>query len=984
MSDFAISPLYKFATFRWDYSVEIAAEYVQWKCNKNMDSFNFSKVKDRPELIAGFFWDKIILPSENGRRFVLSGIKKQSSKASLTSLTKKIGNYHVERLIPAYQQIKGSHSSFKSMFSNRYVSYSKVERWKNENKELAEKLNNEFALTFMPENKKGIITKFLSIFSQSYAIRESENQKFISRELVNYQDFFDKVESNPLTYNQRLACVVNEDNNLVLAGAGSGKTSVIIAKAGYLIDSGLALPDEIQILAYGRKASQETDERIKEKLPHIEGVKTSTFHKMGLDIIGEATGKKPRVSKFQEDKAEFYKLTNRIITDLTNRDRSYNQRVIDYFVTYLIPYRDEFNYEVQGEYFTALKESDMRSLKSKIEWSEKKSGRVSLQQEQLKSFEEVVIADFLFVNGVNYIYEHPYSVDTASSVKTQYHPDFYLPDYDLYIEHFGVSRNGETAPFVDQLTYTQGMDWKRNLHREHETKLIETYSYEMKEGTLTDLLYSKLEKHGVKFNPLSFQELLGLLNEIGGEKQATSFSELIVTFLDLFKQSGRTLDTVRVKADLHPDKQRCHAFLDVFEPIYTEYNRELEKTGTVDFSDMIRKATEFVEAGKFKSKFRYILVDEFQDISAIRADLVKSLVNYAKESVLVCVGDDWQSIYRFSGSDINYTGKFEEYFGYTKKVELDKTFRFNDKINAFSTNFITQNPAQIKKNVSSHTSVPTNAVTLVEYYQDVDRAIQCCVEDIQINHPSPATIFILGRYSFSKPDFLQTKAMNYPAYKFVFDTVHASKGKEADFVIVVDVNDARYGFPSKIADEPLLDLVLPPAELHDHAEERRLFYVAVTRSKHHAYILYDTETPSVFIQEITDEKNDGKYLFNKISTDGTKSKPPDFGQCPSCITGKITMRVMHDGRFFFGCGHYPYCEYIPRTCNHCNKFPLIKDGTYYKCQNPACGNIVKACPQCTDGDLIKKTGRYGEFLGCSNYGKTRCKYTEQLSYSSHS
>ncbi|MFT5725921.1 MAG: DNA helicase-4 [Desulforhopalus sp.] len=938
----------------------------------------YSSITARPELVTGALWNKIIFQTVDGDSFVVSGLKKKVSESSLVELTQLVGNYHTEQFNPAYQQIAESYQNFKGIFGNRYTRYSKVENWKRGTYELTRKLDNDFVLEFLPEKKRENVSKFLSIFSKSHEIRENQNQKFLSKELQIYNEYFDQVENNPLTERQRLACVANEDNNLVIAGAGSGKTSVIIAKAGYLIQSGLALPHEVLILAYGRKASKETDERIKDKLPNVEGVKTSTFHKLGLDIIGEATGKKPRVSKLQEDTAEFYKLINKILTDLTKSDKAYNQRVIDYFVTHLIPYESEFDHQQQGDYFSALQDGDMRSLKSRMEWAEKRSGKVSLQKEQLKSFEEVVIADFLFVNGIQYIYEHPYEIDTATAEKTQYQPDFYLPEYEIYIEHFGIARDGKTAPFVDQFSYTEGMNWKRKLHSEHETKLVETYSYEMKEGTLTDLLHSKLEKDGVKFSPLSFQELLELLIRIGEEKKADQFNKLIVTFLDLFKQSGYSFEKIRGNADQHPDRPRCHAFIDVFEPIYTEYTNELNQSNTVDFSDMIKKATDLVQSGKYKPTFKYILVDEFQDISAIRVDLVKSLVDKGDDTVLSCVGDDWQSIYRFSGSDISYTGNFEKYFGYTKKVPLDKTFRYNDKLNDFSTTFITQNPAQIKKDVTSHTSVPTNAVTLVEYYKDVDRAIQHSVDVIRTKHPEPATIYILGRYSFSKPDFLQTMAKQSPEYKFLFDTVHGSKGKEADFVIVVDVNDGRYGFPSKIANEPLLDLVLPPSESHDYAEERRLFYVAITRAKHHSFILFDVVKPSVFIEEIRDKKNGSKYLFNQISTEGVGVAPPDFGTCPSCGTGKMMMRVMPNGRFFFGCGHYPFCSYTPRTCNACNKYPLIKDGGSYRCQNSECGNVVAGCKLCSDGVMIERKGKYGTFLGCSNYGKTKCKYTEKI------
>jgi DNA helicase-4 len=978
MYEIPTSLAYKILKFDFGFSVQMSEDSILTSSGIGQTKIPYVAIKSKPEVLNGFLWDRIVLKVDGGERLVLSGIKKNSTNSAVSNLLDNVSHIYNELITSAYQQIDSAYNAFKELFSYKYIRYRAVESWREKQKDLVDKFDNEFVLDLLTETKSKNIRQFLGLFHDCHSLREKQNQIFVEKEKEKFRHFFDTVENNPLTEKQRLACIVNEDNNLILAGAGSGKTSVIIAKAGYILAGRLAKPNEILILAYGRKASKETDERIKDKLPNVMGIKTSTFHKLGLDIIGIATGKRPRVSKFQEDSTEFYLLINNFLTELTKKDSAYNQRVIDYFVTHLIPYKSEFDYEVQGEYFSALKDGDVRSLKSRIEWAKKRSGKVSLKQEKLKSFEEVVIADFLFVNRVEYEYEHPYEIHTATPDKSQYQPDFYLPEYGIYIEHFGVDRDGNTPDFVDQKSYVEGMKWKRVLHKQHETTLIETYSYEMREGTLTDRLYSKLEKRGVKFSPLSYQELIELLSRIGEDKKASQFNKLVVNFLDLFKQSGFTIAIVRELADNHHDKPRCHAFLDIFEPVFLRYTHELEKHGTVDFSDMIRKATELVDEGQYRSPFKYILVDEFQDISAIRAGLVQSLIRSGNNISLSCVGDDWQSIYRFSGSDINYTGKFEKYFGYTIKIALDKTFRFNDRINSFATTFITENPEQIRKDIFSHKSVDSNAITLVQYYQDIDRAIQECVEDVRSNDSGGGTIYILGRYSFSKPSSLSTILKYYPEYSFSFDTVHASKGKEADYVIIVDVNDDRYGFPSNIQNDPLLELVLPPAEHYEHAEERRLFYVAVTRSRKHSYILYDVEKPSVFVKEIKANK-DSKYCFNEISTEGVKSAPPEYGSCPSCGTGKLRRRESRFGNFFFGCSHYPLCNCTPITCAGCNKYPLVRSGNVYKCLNPDCDYSTRACQLCSDGVMVRKNGRYGEFWGCSNYSKTDCRYTVNIS-----
>ncbi|WP_020585466.1 UvrD-helicase domain-containing protein [Desulfobacter curvatus] len=972
MTDIPLSFFYRLFTFRWDHKSKIADNAVI----SGSERLEYGQIKARPELDKGFFWADIIFPSSTNGPFKISGVRKKDAPNFFDSIIYGIQAYHQQVLSPYCDQISQSYQAFKNLFNGSYVRHSAIEKWKQKSEKIYQNLDNDFALENLPESEGKQAREFILLASQSHTLREDENQKFITSELQKYGDFFDSVENNPLTESQRKACVVNEDNNLVLAGAGSGKTSVIIAKTGYLIKSGFAKPHEILILAYGRKASKETDERIKEKLPDIEGVKASTFHKLGLDIIGSATGKKPSVSKFQEDSAEFYALINRIVTELTQKDSTYNQRVIDYFVTHLIPYKNEFDYGEQGEYFAAMKDGDVRSLKSRLQWAQKRNGMTSLKQEQLKSFEEVVIADFLFVNGIEYQYEAPYKYDTATSVKTQYHPDFYLPEYDIYIEHFGVDRNGNTAPFVDQFTYEVDMEWKRRLHRERGTILVETFSYQMQEGTLTDDLFSKLEVLGVRFSPMSFEQLLSLLHEIKEEKKATELTRLIVNFLDLFKQSGLSFELVRKKANQNREKTRCHAFLDIFEPILSAYTKELNRTNSVDFSDMIRKATDCVQSGQYKPRFKYILVDEFQDISAIRADLVKALVNKGEDTILTCVGDDWQSIYRFSGSDISYTGKFDQYFGHTEKVLLDKTFRYNDKVNAFSKTFIMENPAQLEKAITAHSTISGNGITLVGYYQDKGNAVLQCLEQIREIHPDPATVYILGRYGFTKPEHFENFKNQYPEYSILFETVHGSKGKEADFVIVVDVNNAKYGFPSKINDDSLLDLVLPSEEPYRFAEERRLFYVALTRTKKHTFVLYDVDARSAFIKEIIGNK--GKYHFDAFMTKGAETAPPDYGTCPVCKAGKITMRVMRDGSFFFGCGNYPFCAYKALTCNVCNKAPMVKEGSYYHCINPECDYTAKACKNCSDGVLTERNGKYGRFLGCSNFGRTGCRYTEKF------
>ena len=280
MTDIPLSWFYRLVTLKWDHEVKIAEFSVQY----GSDTLDYANVTARPKLDKGLFWNDIVFPSSTNGQIKISGINKRDAQAIFDSIINGIQDFHRQELTPYCSLIPDSYQAFKKSFNGKYVRHSTIERWEKKSGEIYQKLNNEFALESLANNHRKRVEKYLSLCSKAHSFRDVQNQKFITSELQKYNDYFDTVENNPLTESQRMSCVVNEDNNLVLAGAGSGKTSVIIAKTGYLIQSGLAKPHEILILAYGRKASRETNERIKEKLPQIEGIKTSTFHKLGFGV----------------------------------------------------------------------------------------------------------------------------------------------------------------------------------------------------------------------------------------------------------------------------------------------------------------------------------------------------------------------------------------------------------------------------------------------------------------------------------------------------------------------------------------------------------------------------------------------------------------------------------------------------------------------------------------------------------------------------
>ena len=515
-------------------------------------------------------------------------------------------------------------------------------------------------------------------------------QQYVTRCKKKFSTYFDQVESKLLTEKQREACMIDEDNNLVLAGAGTGKTSTMIGRAGFLIHSGQAKPDQILMLAFANKAAREMQERLDERVKEI----PRTFHKLGRDIIVKVEGEHPSLSPLSEDDALLKNQVGKWIEEKMINNSSYKEDVLNYFSDYLYPAVNPFDFKTKGEYLEYIRANEIWTLKG----------------EKVKSLGECLIANHLFALGIKYQYEANYKNKTPRLNFRQYKPDFYLPDYGIYIEHFGVDRDGNTAPFIDKEKYRQGMEWKREQHKKYKTRLIETYHYELTEGSLRQNLEQKIKKLRVKFHPLSPEEILEKLIKFGA---VSALAEFLANLLKACKRDGLCPDQLHPEKFPSVDPDQLQQIRTILSPIYELYQNHLKENQEIDFDDMIHKAIDYVKSGRFISRWRYILVDEFQDISEPRARLVKALKESANECSLFCVGDDWQSIYRFTGSDIRFTTEFKKKFGPTKTTKLDKTFRFNDSICDIASRFILKNPAQIKKSLTTHATVKHPAVSLL-------------------------------------------------------------------------------------------------------------------------------------------------------------------------------------------------------------------------------------------------------------------------------
>ena len=942
-------------TSKTDYkSLSLAADGIVLTGGESApNKISYLTINPDITVAQGYFWDALLIPLENGDRLRFRGVAKKKSMALQLAFNQNCNRsikafYH--RIAPdlqhAYQQAQLTFSG------QRYIRYAAAQQWFANHQHLAPGIKRQDIKAFLPPEATQYLKTLQPLLTQGHGYIDKRNKAYVRQQLATFQLFFDQVESNPLTANQRKACVIDEQHNLVLAGAGTGKTSTMIGRAGYLIKAGIAPPEHILMLAFARKAAEEMDGRIQTQLG-MTNLTAKTFHSLGKHIITRVEGVVPSINKMAEDQRLRAHFVDQHIQRLLE-DELYKSRLVTYFLRFSHPYKSQFKFKSLGEYNNYILENDLRTL----------------QGELVKSYEECEIANCLFRQGIRYEYEANYQVNTAGPDYRAYQPDFYLPDYDIYIEHFAVNEKNQTPPFIEQQSYLAGMDWKRALHQQHQTTLIETYSYLKHQGILTKSLEDKLLQAGVKFKPLANNELLAKLNEFG---RISEFSQLLAQILALFKAACLTLKSLVALAKQHEDQERMQAAAFLFEPIYEVYQQHLRDTNTIDFEDMIGKAIEYVEAGRYQSPYRHLLVDEFQDISASRAKLVKALLNQNPDNSLFCVGDDWQSIYRFTGSDVSITKEFEAHFGHTATSVLDKTFRFNNKIGAVASRFVMQNSTQLAKKIQSHTLVEHPAVSLIKTPQD-QVGLNAALAAIDAKSDATASVLILARFNFRKPD-LSALMRQYPKLQLQFMSVHASKGKEADYVIVLGLEKGKQGFPSEKATHPLVDLLLPKAEAFAHAEERRLFYVALTRAKQHVYLISDANKASDFVRELIAKNYE--IRCDEFTGDKFQEKLAD-NVCSQCETGYLVSRDSQYGSFL-GCSQYPLCNHTQVACQWCGSGLKVK-GRFRVCENKRCDYVEPVCPKCS-GKMNMRKGPSGQFWGCSHYRKDAefsCSHTEKF------
>lgn len=347
--------------------------------------------------------------------------------------------------------------------------------------------------------------------------------------------------------------------------------------------------------------------------------------------------------------------------------------------------------------------------------------------------------------------------------------------------------------------------------------------------------------------------------------------KLCSTFIKLMKCNNYELKDFLVflskikRTIIYSTYKKEKILLTIILNIYLKYNNYLKENNEIDFDDMIILATQLIKKEKSIWSTRYIIIDEYQDTSQIRFLLIKEILNKTNAKLMV-VGDDFQSIYKFTGCDISLFLNFKDYFPTAKIRKIEKTYRNSNELIKVAGAFIMKNKKQLKKNLFSDKNLK-KPIKILKYI-NIKKIFIEIIKELSKNRRQK--IMILGRNNkdiyMLLDENIKINSKNHVIVKeyeyldIIYMTVHKSKGLESDNVIIINLENKITGFPSKIKDEKITRLVTKTKDIYPYSEERRLFYVALTRTKNKVFLLVPQKSPSIFIEELENTIN---YLERK-------------------------------------------------------------------------------------------------------------------------
>jgi DNA helicase-4 len=738
--------------------------------------------------------------------------------------------------------------------------------------------------------------EFDSIFLGASQLRQAfvgQNYQYTRRAINDHSKLL--VDELSLDSAQQEATVRDDERNLVVAAAGSGKTRTLIARVRYLLERGV-VPTNILAITYTKKATEEMDDRLKHMGVPVagessEGVTVSTLHSLGKRIVQGNMSEPISV-------AEEHWTDSLVAATLREARESRNKQLTSLYFNAIL----NFHRNVDERSPTHGADITYRTIRG----------------EHVRSIGERIIADFLFTHQIQYKYEAKASWAQSGPGRDAYHPDFTLPNTGASIEYWGVDRAGNVPAHwtTSSAQYNQGIVWKREEFRRAGKRLIELYDFERTEGALEKALEECLTSAGEQPRLLTLAEL----EKIHGDTRyvASAIEQLLVGFIE----NARSLRIMpeEIHRRLTSATPRVQHFGVLALAVLQRYERELAAEGRIDFSDMLHRASDILEKSPNSSpKFGHILVDEFQDTSAAMARLVNALIA-TSNAHLFAVGDDWQAIYGFAGGDVDHVVNFESHFGPATHSMLNVNYRSPAVVVEAGSALIAHNPKQIPKQIAI--SSKERGEAFVHEVPDDDYAI--VGETIRLVKDESRRETLDDILVLSRANHLLDKVREVCQRNRIpvanpergvsglrILSAHKAKGLEAKVVIVANASDHRYGFPCQVENPDVLEPVRTSPG-NDEAEERRLFYVAVTRAMKRIHLIVRQGLPSPYIAEIEGTATrSAKGIFQQLLPGSRFSDVFFVDTLYSLSDRQRKSRIRQRGLLTTSTGRYGFTSWVP-------------------------------------------------------------------------
>lgn len=695
---------------------------------------------------------------------------------------------------------------------------------------------------------------------------------------------------------QQEAVVSDAKRLLVLAGAGSGKTKTLLQKIMYLIEEKKVHPSSILAITFTKNATNEMMDRLilaadttglyeriifskvltkkdkdserriwQRKFKWIEGLTVRTFHSFCYSVL-RTDGVKEFDNKFKiigdEKASDSEDLSNRIA----------EETVFEVFHKIFIEKCSHNDFLLKTKRYILDYLVDKIHIAKEYESPKVSNGKyyTTLNGTKVKSKSEQYIADWLYRHSIPFEYEPLLNIKDFN-----FHPDFYIPDANLYLEH------------VSDVSYP--MEAKEKQFAKGNILYAKTFENHTQDSALFNHTLDQIVKNRLPHN-FHQNKPLNFLEEFNGYyEEVKDFVRQIIRICDMIKVENISIEEVikRASADKH---ERIRVFYELAIPIITEYIEYNTNKSYLDFNDLISKTASLFTnhedvRQRYQEKFKYVLVDEFQDVNNLQVELIRLLIQ--PETQLFCVGDDWQSIYGFRGSNVEYIINFEKYFANAQVIKLNQNYRSERNIVEASNEVIKYNKHKVEKDISAIKD--TEQKIIIQKGNNLEHNIRYCIEKVQE----------LLEEGYAKDDilFLYRRNNMFTSYRNEFKqnkffvngkTIHASKGLEAKVVFIIGLTEGKGGFPDVWLEDRLFQIIKAADYNLLLEEERRLFYVAITRAKDKLYLITEKGNESSFLNEIPDKYTSKSTQLSKTNhrqNECVKCQAPmkeDWIACPKC------------------------------------------------------------------------------------------------------